>query len=93
VSVTFVFNIPARKGIDVGEMIHHAPAGLQNDFIATIGTDEWPMRLRRKICGDGFAGEFSLGAKHWWECVNSNMTAMWRNDDELNYTVIIRQTN
>jgi hypothetical protein len=30
----FIFCVPARKGIDVGEVIHRAFAGLQNDFIA-----------------------------------------------------------
>jgi hypothetical protein len=50
--------------ISMGEMIHPAPAGFQNDFIAAIGTNERAMRLHRKICCDGLAGEFSFGAEH-----------------------------
>ena len=40
VFIAFVFGIQARKGIGMGEMIHRALAGLQNDFIAAIRTSK-----------------------------------------------------
>ena len=39
VFVAFVFGIQARKRVDVDKMIHRAAAGLQNAFVATIGSE------------------------------------------------------
>lgn len=46
VCLALILRILARKGIDVGEMVHRASAGLQNDFIAAIRTFERAVCFR-----------------------------------------------